>query len=457
MQAEHHSTTLRNMSEITINFTAPTAPVSFYAVRRFTGVDAEIALVYAEQTSVSESTLVSQTAALETGTFTGVTTKTMPALTSSVYWSEAFARTQPPVLLLTAQNNSATQGIVADTELITSQDLTRITDSNATTDFKAALTNYGLVRVTSLAVLTLQLTVGYVGSSYLNAAPPLVAATANWQTSNPCAIPLYDGLGPFSSTNYSVTTSLSSWTAPRPDCVNIAFNGIVTLFVELLPWNSGYDHYAYRLTAPAPASSSSADPWTTSNGLNIIPANGINHPHAVFRCNSGATVMVTFDVEIEIGLLRLNSANASFNATASITGGPGDDILEVEYGDGIVFAYGDDQLLWFCKAYGGAGKNSLYRHINTSSNSYTTSQVTPFTGDLLVYAGTNGTNLNVATSDGTNVYQYYFDGTTWQSVGQIFSTSGGIVDLLADIIVGDSTLIVAVLSSSIVCYTLSLV
>ncbi len=165
--------------------------------------------------------------------------------------------------------------------------------------------------------------------------------------------------------------------------------------------------------------------------------------------------MVTQDVEIEIGVLRLSSVNASFASPAATLAG--DTILEIQYGIGIVFAYGDDQLLWFCNAYDSVNKNSFYRYINTSSGSYTNSQATGFTGDLLVYAGTNGPNLYVATSDGTIVNLYSFDGTSWSSATQIIATSGGIVDLLADIIVGDSALIVAVLSSSVVCYTHSLV
>jgi hypothetical protein len=445
------------MSEITINFAAPTAPVSFYAVRRyFGGVDTDIALVYAEQTSVSESTLVSQTAALENNaSFGSSVTKSMPALTSSVYWSEAFPRVQLPVLLLTAQNAGATQGIVADTDLIISQDLTRISDGSSG-DYKAALTNYGLVRVMSLAPPTLRLTVGWEDDpSGLNEAPPLQLAAGSWQTSNPCAIPLYAGAGPFTGTNYSITALPSGWEAPRPECVNIAFNGVVTMFVELLPWSSGYDHYAFRYTAPSPASSSDADPWVSLPGVPVIAANGTNQPYAVFRCNSGTTVMVTQDVEIEIGVLRLSSVNASFASPAATLAG--DTILEIQYGIGIVFAYGDDQLLWFCNAYDSVNKNSFYRYINTSSGSYTNSQATGFTGDLLVYAGTNGPNLYVATSDGTIVNLYSFDGTSWSSATQIIATSGGIVDLLADIIVGDSALIVAVLSSSVVCYTHSLV
>jgi hypothetical protein len=440
--------------------TAPTQPVSFYAVRRFYSSVTEIALLYAEQ-GASESTLVSQTALLENGqTFGSIISGLIPALPSSVYWSEAFARDELPVLLLTAQNASATQGIVADTSnyTVSTLNLTRISDSSFG-DVKAALTNYGLVRVMSLAPPLLRLTVGYASNtSDFNQQPPLLVAAGNWQTSNPCDIPLFDNTGPFANTNYSENNDFIGlgWSAPSTDCFNIAYNGSVTMYIEYLPNVSGYNHYAYRFTPPAPTSSSTAElSWTVSN-LIVTAATGTNHPYAVFRCNSGTTVMVTQDT----GVLSLKSVNAAFNAVSvDFAGGT---ILESQFGTGIVFAYGDDQLLWFCNAYDGASKNSHYRYINASTQSFTLSNPTGFIGDLLtadllVYAGTNGANLYVATSDGTNVYLHYFNGTNWSNAGQIITTSGGIVDLLADIIVGDSALIVAVLSSSVVCYTHSLV
>jgi hypothetical protein len=381
-----------------------------------------------------------------------------------VFWSEAFSREQPSqVLLLAAQNGSTAQGIVASVDTLST--LTLITDNTSVAD-KAALTNCGLIRVTGLApTMTLQLTVAHASASAApnyNIVPPLLQAEENFQILHPCDIPLYDGTGPFvpvpgdEPVNYNTASVGVGYFTPSADCVNIAYNGTVTVYIE----HTGSPHTAWQFHAPSPTSSSTATdlPAWGASSQSIATATGTNHPYAVFRCNSGTTVMVTQNTST--GVLSLKYVHAAFNPppTDDLVGDP---ILESQYGTGIVFAYGGDQLLWFCNAYEGVNKNSLYRYINTStgpSGSYTNSQATGFTGELLVYAGTNGPNLYVATSDGTYVYLYSFDVTPgWSSATQIITTSGGIVDLLADIIVGDSALIVAVLSSSVVCYTHSLV
>jgi hypothetical protein len=82
------------MSVITIsNLSAGTAPVNFYAVRRFdVGAGTEIALLYAEQFTPGEwSTLYLQTATLsESETFSSQTGTPIPFFTSAMCWSEAF-------------------------------------------------------------------------------------------------------------------------------------------------------------------------------------------------------------------------------------------------------------------------------------------------------------------------------------------------------------------------------
>jgi hypothetical protein len=158
------------------------------------------------------------------------------------------------------------------------------------------------------------------------------------------------------------------------------------------------------------------------------------------------------------GQLTLYAVDAAFTTPTLVTGGVGDVIYEVEYGAGMVFAYLENQLIWFCNAYTDTQyrpKNSIFRVINASNYTYTTSGLTGFNGDeMLVYAGTYGTAMYVATSNGTDVTLHSFDGgPNWTGVTIIGPTASPILDLVADIIVGESVLITAVLATSVVCYT----
>jgi hypothetical protein len=126
----------------------------------------------------------------------------------------------------------------------------------------------------------------------------------------------------------------------------------------------------------------------------------------------------------------------------------------------MVFAYLENELVWFCNAFtngfGSQAKNSIFRVINASNHTYTTSGLTGFNGDeMLVYAGTYGTTMYVATSNGTDVTLHSFDGTSWTvaEADIIGPTASPILDLVADIIVDGSVLITAVLATSVVCYT----
>jgi hypothetical protein len=443
------------MSVTITGLVQPAAHVNFYAVRRYdVGTGMEIALLYAEQgTPGVSSTLTLQTAALSVGVFAAQVTATIPFSTSSVYWSEAFPRTQYPILLFAAKGGGGgTSGILVQTADMSLAGL----QNSDTNYFKAAVTNCGFLQILDAsAPASLML---FVGESYTpnNAVPPLHEATADWQTLYPCDVPQYAASGPFGSyTNTSpfiFPTDVSFST--KPDCYNIAFSGRVTVLCN--PGTTG-GHNAYWFQAPIPTSYTAATSWTqAANARFIASATVTSAAHAVFACNSGATVMVIADE----GDLTLYAVDAAFTARTPVHGGVGDAILETEYGAGMVFAYLENELVWFCNAFtngfGSQAKNSIFRVINASNHTYTTSGLTGFNGDeMLVYAGTYGTTMYVATSNGTDVTLHSFDGTSWTvaEADIIGPTASPILDLVADIIVGESVLITAVLAASVVCYT----
>ena len=71
------------------------------------------------------------------------------------------------------------------------------------------------------------------------------------------------------------------------------------------------------------------------------------------------------------GQLTLYAVDAAFTTPTLVTGGVGDVIYEVEYGAGMVFAYLENQLIWFCNAYTDTQyrpKNSIFRVINASNS-----------------------------------------------------------------------------------------
>jgi hypothetical protein len=439
------------MSVIISDLSARTAPVNFYAVRRFdAGTGTEIALLYAEQGTPGESsTLYLQTAALsESGTFSAPTSVPVPFFTSAVYWSEAFPRTQYPILLFAAKGNGNTAGMLVQTSTTNATFL----NNGITNYLKAAVTNCGFIQVLDVAGPTSMLLIVGTENNY-NPSPPLSPAVLDWQSLYPCEVPLYSGSGPFDD------SFISSWFFPtdltaslNPDCFNITFDGRITVLFNPAT-TSG--HWAYRYQAPIPQSFSTATNWTATP-LQIAASTSGSAAHAVFVCNSKATVMVIADA----GQLTLYAVNLAFTSSTLVAGSVGDVIYEADYGAGMVFAYLENELVWFCNAFtngfGSQAKNSIFRVINASNHTYTTSGLTGFNGDeMLVYAGTYGTTMYVATSNGTDVTLHSFDGTSWTvaEADIIGPTASPILDLVADIIVDGSVLITAVLATSVVCYT----
>lgn len=435
--------------------TTPSASVGFYAARRYYDGPAEtLALVCSEATLPQQAELRLQTAVLSgSSTFSSAATSTTAIPTGTgtgaVYWSEAFARTQMPVLLLATQSTVATRGVVLPTADVNTQ--TILEDATAD-DMKSAVTSCGLVRVLPAgAPTTMQLTVGYVNSAQNNTQPPLADASETLHASSPCDVPLYGANGPFAGTQTS-TMPLTAGFGPfptNPDCYCVAFDGTVTVLYNFSSQGPGIDHWAYRFQAPIPASFTTAD--SASNawavvGLPVAPTTVTTTAHSVTPCNNGARIMAIH--ETATSALSLFAVPVAFNVSNAIA--QVSTMLETEFGAGVRFAFGADKVVWFCNAFASTAKNAIYRVVNVSMNSCSDSALTGFAGELIAYAGASvdGATLYVATSDGADVYIYSFDGSTWVQLFS-FTPAGAVIDLVADIIVGDSTVVVAVGVSSV--------